>query len=233
MSTLDHFVSESIKKAEIDEYLSKRLQNAGYAGVEIAKTPLGVRLSILSTKPGLVIGRGGEVIKELSKEIQERFNLPSPQISVADVPLPELNPYIIASQIASALQRGIHFRRAAFWALERIMKAGALGAEITIRGKLRTNRARHEKFVEGYLPKVGDPAMKYLRTAVLSVQLKPGLWGIKVRILPPEAVFPDKIVFKAQAQAQEKQEATREVPISSGPGKAQESQEVEGEEEKA
>ncbi|MBS7627769.1 30S ribosomal protein S3, partial [Candidatus Bathyarchaeota archaeon] len=165
MSTLDHFVSESIKKAEIDEYLSKRLQNAGYAGVEIAKTPLGVRLSILSTKPGLVIGRGGEVIRELSKEIQERFNLPSPQISVADVPLPELNPHIIASQIASALQRGIHFRRAAFWALERIMKAGALGAEITIRGKLRTNRARHEKFVEGYLPKVGDPAMKYLRTA--------------------------------------------------------------------
>lgn len=187
---------ESIKKAEIDEYLSKRLQNAGYAGVEIAKTPLGVRISILSTRPGRVIGRGGEVIKELSKEVQERFNLPSPQISVADIPLPELNPRIIASQIASALQRGIHFRRAGYWALERAMKAGALGVEITIRGKLRTNRARHEKFSEGYMPKVGDPVMRYLRTAVLSVQLKPGLWGIKVKILPPEAVFPDKVRFK-------------------------------------
>jgi small subunit ribosomal protein S3 len=73
------------------------------------------------------------------------------------------------------------------------MEAGALGAEIIISGKLRTERARYEKFKAGYLPKCGDPAMKYMRKAEVHVQLKPGIYGIKVRIMPPDAKFPDKI----------------------------------------
>ncbi|MEM2906376.1 MAG: 30S ribosomal protein S3 [Candidatus Bathyarchaeia archaeon] len=196
MSGIDHFISEAVKRAEINEYLSLRLRDAGYGGVDIVKTPLGVRITVQAMKPGLVIGRGGETIKGLSVELGEKFGLPNPQISVAEVPVPELNPYIVASQIAQAVQRGIHFRRAGFWALERVMKAGALGAEITIRGKLTSERSRHEKFTAGYLPKVGDAALKNLRTAVLNVQLKPGLWGIAVRILPPASVFPDRISIR-------------------------------------
>jgi len=203
VSGVHHFISGAIKKAEIDEYLSFRLRDAGYGGLDIAKTPLGVRITVQAMKPGLVIGRGGETIRGLSLELGEKFGLSNPQISVSEVPVPELNPYIVASQIAQAAQRGIHFRRAGFWALERVMKAGALGAEITVRGKLTSERSRHEKFKSGYLPKVGDAALKNIRTAVVNIQLKPGLWGIAVSILPPTSVFPDRISVKEKPTAAE------------------------------
>jgi small subunit ribosomal protein S3 len=73
------------------------------------------------------------------------------------------------------------------------MEAGALGAEIVISGKLRTERARFEKFRAGYLVKCGDPSLKYMQRAVAHIQLKPGMFGIRVRIMPPDTVFPDKI----------------------------------------
>jgi len=193
MSTIKHFISESVKKAQIDEFLQKELENAGYGGVEITRTPLGTHVVIYAMRPGVVIGRGGETIRQLAKTLEEKFGLPNPQISVAEIEVPELNAYVVASRIASALRRGVHFRRAGFWALNQIMEAGALGAEIIISGKLRTERARYEKFRAGYLPKSGEPAMKYMRKAEVHVQLKPGIFGVKVRIMPPDAEFPDKI----------------------------------------
>jgi small subunit ribosomal protein S3 len=83
------------------------------------------------------------------------------------------------------------------------MEAGALGAEIIISGKLRTERARYEKFKAGYLPKCGDPALKYMRKAEVHVQLKPGIYGVKVRIMPPDAKFPDKIQIVEAPPAEE------------------------------
>ncbi|MCX8176904.1 MAG: 30S ribosomal protein S3 [Candidatus Bathyarchaeota archaeon] len=192
MSVVKHFISEAKKKAEIDEFLHKKLEKAGYGGVDISKTPLGTHVVIYAMRPGLVIGRSGETIRELAKILEEQFKLSNPQISVSEIEVPELNPYIVASRIAAALQRGVHFRRAGFWALNQVMEAGALGVEIIISGKLRTERARYEKFKTGYLPKCGDPAIKYMRKAVFHVQLKPGIFGIKVKIMPPDAKFPDK-----------------------------------------
>ena len=193
MSVLEHFISESIKKAEIDEYLRKELERAGYGGVDITSTPLGTHMVIYAMRPGIVIGRGGSMVKILSKTLEEKFGVPNPQISVAEIEFPELNAHIMASRVASALRRGVHFRRAGFWALNQIMRAGALGAEIIISGKLRTDRSRSEKFRAGYLPKSGDPAIKNLRKASVSIQLKQGVFGVKVCIMPPDAVLPDKI----------------------------------------
>ncbi|MBX5321035.1 MAG: 30S ribosomal protein S3 [Candidatus Bathyarchaeota archaeon] len=193
MAVVKHFISKSRKRAEIDEFLQRKLERAGYGGVNISETPLGTHIVIYAMRPGLVIGRSGETIRELAKILEETFNVSNPQISVSEIEVPELNPYIVATRIASALQRGVHFRRAGFWALNQVMEAGALGAEIIISGKLRTERARYEKFRSGYLPKCGDPALKYMRKAEVHVQLKPGIYGIKVRIMPPDAKFPDKI----------------------------------------
>jgi small subunit ribosomal protein S3 len=186
-------MGESIRKAEIDEFLWKEFERAGYGGVVITKTPIGTNVVIYAMRPGFVIGRGGETIKNLAKILEEKFNLPNPQISVAEIEVPELNPYVMASRIAAALRRGIHFRRVGFWALNQIMSAGALGAEIIISGKLRTERARAEKFRDGYIPKSGEPAMKYVKKAVTHVQLKPGIFGVKVLIVSPDARFPDEI----------------------------------------
>lgn len=193
MSVVKHFIEESVKKAEIDEFLRNEFERAGYGGVDITKTPLGTHIVIYVMRPGIVIGRGGETIKRLAEVLEEKFQLPSPQISVAEMEIPELNANVIAARVASALKRGIHYRRAGFWALNRIMEAGALGAEIIISGKLRSDRARYEKFRAGYLPKSGEPVTKYMRKAEMHVQLKPGISGVKVRIIPPDAKFPDQV----------------------------------------
>lgn len=193
MSVVKHFVTEAVKKTEIDEFLRNEFERAGYGGVDIAKTPLGTHIVVYAMRPGLIIGRGGETIKELATLLEQKFQLPNPQISVAEIEVPEFNAYVIASRVTSALKRGVHFRRAGFWALQQVMEAGALGAEIIISGKLRTERARYEKFRAGYLPKSGEPALRYLHKAELDVQLKPGIFGVKVRIMPPDAKFPDQV----------------------------------------
>jgi small subunit ribosomal protein S3 len=192
----NYFVKENARKAEIDEYLSQELKRAGYSKVEMTKTPLGTRVVVYAAKPGLVIGRRGQSIRDLTKILEERFGVENPQISVAALESPELDPKVVASQIAMALQRGIHFRRAAYWALQRTIEAGALGVEISIRGKLTTDRARYEKYRAGYLPVVGETIRRLLRTAVVDTQLKQGLFGISVRLMPPNVIFPDKPAIK-------------------------------------
>ncbi len=190
---IKHFIGESVKKAKIDEFLRNNFERAGYGSLEIVKTPLGTHIVIYAMRPGYVIGRGGATIKNLTKTLEEEFQLPNPQISVAEIEIPELNAFVMASRIASALKRGLHYRRAGWWTLNRIMEAGALGAEIVISGKLRTDRHRFEKFRAGYLQKSGEPARKYMRKAVLHVKLKPGIVGVNVKIMPPETEFPDQV----------------------------------------
>jgi len=221
MSIVKHFVSESLKRTEIDEFLMRKLERAGYGGVTISKTPLGTHIVIYAMRPGLVIGRGGETIRELAATLEQSFKVPNPQISVSEIEIPELNAFVVASKLASALQRGIHFRRAGFWALNQVMEAGALGAEIRISGKLRTERARYEKFKAGYLPKCGEPPLKYQRKAEMHVQLKPGMFGVKVRIIPPDALFPDKMKIaeslppeEEESTPQEGKPETEEAPVT-------------------
>jgi small subunit ribosomal protein S3 len=228
MAVVKHFITESIKKTEIDEFLQKKLERAGYGGVTISKTPLGTHMVIYAMRPGLVIGRGGETIKELASILEEKFKVSNPQISVSEIEIPELNAYVVASRIASALQRGIHFRRAGFWALNQVMDAGALGAEIVISGKLRTERARFEKFRAGYLARCGEPSLKYMRKAEVHVQLKPGIFGVRVKIMPPDAVFPDKIqIVEAIPPEEEKTEETLEAKEEKTEGTSEEKEETE------
>jgi len=219
MAIVKHFITESIKRTEIDEFLRKRLERAGYGGVDISKTPLGTHIVVYAMRPGLVIGRGGETIRELASILEQEFKMPNPQISVSEIEIPELNAYVVASKVASALQRGVHFRRAGFWALNQTMEAGALGAEIVISGKLRTERARYEKFKAGYLPKCGEPPTKYMRKAEVHVQMKPGMFGIRVKLMPPDAIFPDRIKIATELPlAETKSEGL--------PEKAEESKEI-------
>ena len=203
MSVSKYFVRDNIKKAEIDSYLAGELKKAGYSKVEMTKTPLGTRVVIYAAKPGMVIGRRGQSIRDLTQVFEQTFGMENPQVSVAAIEVPDLDPMVVGSQIASALQRGIHFRRAAYWALQRAMGAGALGVDVAIRGKLTTERARYEKFKDGYLPSVGDPVLKQVKRAVVDIQLKQGLFGITVRILPPGARFPDKPELRTPGEAPE------------------------------
>lgn len=211
-----YFVRENVCWAEIDEYLSQELKRAGYSRVEMTKTPLGTRVVVYAAKPGLVIGRRGQSIRDLTQILEQRFEVENPQISVATIDVPELDPKVVASQIAMALQRGIHFRRAAYWALQRTMEAGALGVEIAIRGKLTTDRARYEKYRAGYLPMVGEAINRILRSAVVDTQLKQGLFGISVRLMPPNVVLPDRPVIKDVADVPAVQKPVEQVTAQAG-----------------
>ena len=211
MPIQNYFVKENARRAEIDEYLSQELKRAGYSRVEMAKTLLGTRVVIYASKPGLVIGRRGQSIRDLTKILEERFGVENPQISVATLEVPELDPKVVASQIAMALQRGIHFRRAAYWALQRTIEAGAVGVEISIRGKLTTDRARYEKYKSGYLPSVGEAISRIVRTAVVDTQLKQGLFGISVKLMPPNMRLPDKPIVRDAPEAPPKPVVVEEV----------------------
>ena len=200
MSVTKYFIKDVSRRLEIDELLQNDLKRAGYSHVELTKSPVGTRVVIYAAKPGMVIGRRGQSIKDLTKLLETKFGIENPQLSVAAIEVPEQDPKVVASQVAQALQRGVHFRRAAYWAIQRVMESQALGVEIIIRGKLTTERARYEKFRAGYLPRVGDPVLKSVKVAVTDVQLKQGLFGIKVRILPPTVDFLDKPTLKVVAE---------------------------------
>lgn len=214
MSIVKHFIDESIRKVEIDDFLEGELKRAGFSGAEITRTPLGTRVIVYAMKPGMVIGRRGTNVRDLTRVLEEKFKLFNPQIAVSEVEFPELDPRIMASRIVEALQRGVHFRRAGFWALNQIMKAGARGCEIVIGGKLTTQRHRFEKYRQGYIPRVGEPAIENVKRAVTSVKMRPGIIGIRVKIVPPDAVFPDQVEIRppVKEEAQIKNEPSGASP---------------------
>ena len=187
------FVTEGLKRTRIDEYLESELERAGYGGMEIQVTPLGTMVIVYAERPGMVIGRGGKTVRSITQNLKTGYGLENPQVEVKEVDIPELNPKIMAHKIAAMLQRGMHFRRVAYTALRRIMGAGAQGVEVTISGKIRGSRSACAKFSDGYIKKCGEPSTRFVRHGFATVQLKPGVLGINVRIMPPDVVLPDKV----------------------------------------
>ena len=187
------FVTEGLKRTRIDEFLQKELERAGYGGMEIQVTPLGTMVVVYAERPGMVIGRGGKTVRNITQNLKLNYELENPQVEVKEVEVPELNPKIMAHKIANMLQRGMHFRRVAYTALRRIMGAGAQGVEVTISGKIRGSKSAVAKFSDGYIKKCGEPATRFVRVGFATVQLKPGVLGIYVRIMPPNIVLPDKV----------------------------------------
>ena len=187
------FVTEGLKRTRIDEYLEAELERAGYGGMDVQVTPLGTMVVVYAERPGMVIGRGGKTVRAITQTLKNDFNLDNPQVEVKEVNVPELNPKIMAYKIASMLQRGMHFRRVAYSTIRRIMGAGAQGVEVTISGKIRGSRSAVAKFVEGYIKKCGEPSTRFVKEGFATVQLKPGVLGIFVRIMPPDAILPDKV----------------------------------------
>lgn len=201
MSAVKNVMKNTYRNMEINEFLGQQLKDAGYGGVEIQKTPVGARITVYVTRPGLVIGRKGTGIKDLMAKIEQRFGLPNPQISVLEVTNPEMNPQIMCNRIAQLIERGTAFRRASMWALNTIMSQGALGVEVSISGKLRTERAHFEKHTVGVVPKSGDVAGKIVRIGISSVLTKMGLMGIQLRIASKAELPQEFQMMEGGAQA--------------------------------
>lgn len=193
MSVVKRIIKNNLEKVAVDELLADEYDQAGYGGIALTKTPLGTQINLFAMKPGRVIGKRGRAIKDASERLERELNITNPQITVIEVEVPELNPQIMAERIANALERGVHYRRSLFWSINRTMESGALGCEIVVKGPLRSNRGRFEKVSEGYVPKSGDPALRYVKKGTVHVKMKKGTIGVTVSIVQPDAKFPDKI----------------------------------------
>ena len=193
MASERKFVTENIRRVLLKEYLMSRVGRAGFGGLDVQRTPMGTRVTLITERPGLVIGRRGEAIKSLTKAIEEDFNFNNPQIEVQEVENPNLNAQIMAEKLANALERGWHFRRAGHSTVRRIMDAGARGCQVIIAGKLTGQRHRTEKFKEGHIKYCGQAKLNFMHQGFAGAKLKPGIIGVTVQIMDPRAKLPDEV----------------------------------------
>src|SRR2546425_7878946 len=189
-------VIENVRRLLLQEYLMKQTQRAGFGGLDIQRTPMGTRVTLIAERPGLVIGRKGSAIKALTDAVERQFSFDNPQIEVQEVTNPSLNAQIMAEKLANALERGWHFRRAGHSTVRRIMEAGAKGCLIVIAGKLTGQRHRRAKFKAGHIKYCGEPRNTWMRKGFAAAKLKPGVIGVTVQIMDPDAKLPDEISIK-------------------------------------
>jgi len=203
MADEHQFIEDGLQRSQIDEFFADELGRAGYGGMDVAHTPMGTQIVLKAEKPGMVIGKGGENIRKITTELEERFNLEDPQVDVQEVDEPDLNARIVADRLANALERGWYFRKAGHTTLERIMDAGALGAEIVLSGKVTGARSRVEKFNDGYIKHNGEPAETIVDHGQGVAVMKLGTIGVDVKIIPPEAKLPDDFEIEEDADIED------------------------------
>jgi len=209
------FLKKKMKVYQVEEFISNTMNKAGYSHTEIKKTPLGDKVIVYTSKPGLIVGRRGENIKELTETLKTRFGLDNPQIEVAEIENPNLNARAVAKRIIHTFERfgPKRFKSIGYRALQDILDAGALGAEIVISGRgVPSQRAKSWRFKAGYLKKSGDISENYIKKSTAIAHLRSGAVGIKVNILTPDVILPDKITFK-------KPEITEAKPLETQPKK--------------
>ena len=136
----------------VREYLQKRLAQAAVSRIQIERPAKTARITIHTARPGIVIGKKGEDIEALRREVTERMGVPT-HISVAEIRKPELDAQLVAEGIAQQLERRIMFRRAMKRAVGNSMRLGALGIKVKLSGRLNgADIARSEWYREGQVP---------------------------------------------------------------------------------
>ncbi len=189
------FIKAKKDELALKEFVKKSIGKGKISNIKIERTPIGEKIILVTSKPGLVIGRRGESIQDLTTVLKTKFNLENPKLEISEIEKPEFDAQTVADSIAMSLERfgPNSFKIIAYKALERIKKSGALGCEIHLSGRLPSEKARSWRFHFGYLKKTGD-VVKLVNKAEAVAQTRPGTVGIKVAILPPDVNIPDKIV---------------------------------------
>ncbi|MFA5772630.1 MAG: 30S ribosomal protein S3 [Thermoplasmata archaeon] len=224
MTSERKFIEENVNRLLVKEYLMRVVKRSGFGGVEIQRTPLGTRIALGVEKPGLVIGKKGATIRNLTTVIEEKFKIRNPQIEVQELQNPALSSQIMAQRLAEALERGWHFRRAAHSTVKRIMDAGAKGCLVRVKGKLTGERHRTEKFKEGHIKFCGETALQWVSKGYAQALTKPGVIGIVVYIMDPNTRLPDEIEIKSpikEAEVKPETEIKTEVETKEEPPKEQ------------
>ena len=189
------FIAQKTKEFHIKKYLETKLSNVGLSKIKLKKIPLGEKIIIFTSRPSLVVGSKGANIKDLTKFLKKEFKLENPQIEINEIKDIFLDANVVAERIAFSLERfgSARFKGVGHKTIENVLKAGALGIEIIISGKIPGSRAKSWRFYQGYLKKCGDISISGVSKAKKSAKLKSGVIGIKVSIMPPDIKLPDRI----------------------------------------
>ena len=177
----NNFAESLEEDVKIRKYISFRLPNAGISNVEINRTSKKVSVTIHTARPGIVIGRGGEEVNKLKKELRQLTNKKDAQINISEVKRPELDAALVGSNIAHQLKKKISYRRVVNKTIQSTMRMGAEGIRINVAGRLGgVEIARSEKFSDGSVP------LHTLRAdidyALTEAHTQYGVIGIKVWI---------------------------------------------------
>ena len=196
MTQVKNVIKDNYKMMLLNDFLREKIKESGFHKVEISKTPTGTKIILYVTRPGIVIGRKGTGIRELTERIEKDFDLKNPQISVEEISKVELSPSVMCNRMAAHIERGTAFRRATMWTMKQIMEAGAMGVQITISGKLRGDRSAFEKHTQGILPRAGNYAKNLVSEDIVHTKTPMGLIGIKIRIALKEKIVPEFELLK-------------------------------------
>ena len=141
-----------ISDLAVREYLRERLAQAAVSRITIERPAKSARITIHTARPGIVIGKKGEDIDRLRREVTARMGVPT-HITVAEIRKPELDAQLVAEGISQQLERRIMFRRAMKRAVGNSMRLGALGIKVLVSGRLNgADIARNEWYREGQVP---------------------------------------------------------------------------------
>ena len=195
------FVKEAVNRLLVKDFVQQETQRAGYGGLDIQRTPLGTRVNIVAERPGMVIGRKGATINELTQRLNRQFGIENPQISVEEPAYnPGLNAQIMAYKMAESLERGWHFRRVGHSTVQRVMASGAQGVIVEIAGKLSGAKRRREKFIAGHVKYAGETAYSLMDFGYAQCKRKLGIIGCTVKIMKKEATLPSDVKIFAPGE---------------------------------
>src|SRR3989338_434041 len=206
-------VAQKSKEKQIETFVFSYLGKLSCSHIRMQRTPLGEKISVYTSRPGLIVGKKGANIKKLTDTLKTQFNMENPQLEVVEIE----NPFIDAASVARSLISGFErfgpkrFKAMAYRALEDALKAGARGIEVVISGRgVPSERAKTWRFSAGYLKKSGDISANFVDRSYESCNLRSGTIGVKVSILHPDVLLPDDIKIKLQIKDEQKVETVQE-----------------------
>ena len=147
------YATDLAQDIKLRKYLKKRLQDASVASINIERTTQAITVTIHTARPGIVIGRGGEEVSRLKKEVAKLCNTEDIHLNINEVKRPELNAELVGQNIAQQLIKKMPYRRVLNKTMQSTMRMGAEGIRINVAGRLGgVEIARSERFMEGRVP---------------------------------------------------------------------------------
>ena len=200
-NNIHKMIRRNVDRQLVREYLLKETERAGFGGLTFNRTPEGTKVTLRAEQVGRVIGRRGKVIHDLQRRLHEDFDLDNPQLEVEEIEESRTNAQVMASRLASSLERGWFFRRAGHSTVQNIMDAGARGCIVILSGKITGARHRVEKFQKGHIKYCGETALQFMDVGFSTAVKKLGTIGCTVRIMRPGTKLPHEIAIQERSES--------------------------------